>query len=103
MLEDGCNVILSDEFKKKLYREVDPSGELQVTTGIYDEEIVKNEDELVMEKKKNDPTYGLTAEQKRRFEKKRKSKPRPRDIYNVQEIIKTRERRILEKKILRQE
>ena len=42
MLEDGKNVILSDDFKNKLYMEADPSGELfSGTANSADGEIAK--------------------------------------------------------------
>jgi len=42
MLEDGKNVILSDDFKKKLYMVADPSGELfSGTANSADGEIAK--------------------------------------------------------------
>ena len=50
-----------------------------------------------MERKRKDPTYGMTGAQKERYEKRLKAKPRPRDIFDVEEIMKRRERKLLER------
>ena len=40
--------------------------------------------------REKDPTYGMTMTQKDRHEKRMRAKPRPRDIFNVQAILKKR-------------
>lgn len=90
MIGDGDNVILSDDLKTKLYM-----------TATEDAEALSGDDGE--DGKKRDPTFGMTPAQKERYEKKMMAKPRPRDIFNVEEIMKERERKIIERKLKQQE
>ena len=81
MIEDGCDVVLSDELRSKLYMTADMTG-----TFSGDED-----DESILARKQKDPTYGMTTAQKERYLRRKNSKPRPRDIFDVQEIIKAKD------------
>ena len=73
MIDDGDNVILSDDLRTKLYMTADEMAQgIDVETG------------------NKGPTYGMTAAQRKRYEKKMLAKPRPRDIFDVQALIKKR-------------
>ena len=63
----------------------------------HDEEDCKDAGQLILERRTLDPTYGLTAEEKAKLEKKKTAKPRPRDFFPVHEIIKKREQRIIDR------
>ena len=58
--------------------------------------------EEIIARKEMDPEHNMTADQKKRFQKSLLNKPRPRDLFNVQEIMKKRDarawQRILKKK-----
>ena len=63
MLEDGLNVKLSDELKMKLYMSADDEildGKDQTTE--VDPEAITTEREELLARKKNDPTFGMTAD-----------------------------------------
>ena len=72
---------------------------LDLLGGNDDGETVKAEGHDILERKKRDPTYGLTPAQKERYLKKLNAKPRPRDIFNVQEIVKAREKRMIDSQL----
>mmetsp|Transcript_23477 Transcript_23477/g.31465 ORF Transcript_23477/g.31465 Transcript_23477/m.31465 type:complete len:114 (-) Transcript_23477:286-627(-) len=80
MIDDGVNVILSDELKTRLYMTADDLGGIDIESG------------------QKDPTYGMTPAQRKRYEKRLLAKPRPRDLFNVQELIKKRDAKIDELK-----
>lgn len=67
----------------------------------HDLEDAKDAGQVIFERRTLDPTYGLTANEKAKLEKKKNAKPRPRDVFPVHEIIKKREQRIIER-ILRE-
>lgn len=73
MIDDGDNVILSDELRMRLYMTAD-----EMMGGID------------LESGQKDPTYGMTPAQRKRYEKKLMAKPRPRDIFNVQALLSHR-------------
>ena len=87
MLEDGLNVKLTDEMKARLYMTAADAGaafEAQTDNDTGDQDPGK----ALLARKAADPTYGMTAAQKERFEKRMRAKPRPRDLFNVQELVK---------------
>ena len=79
MLDDGINVILDDELKSKLYMTAADSANL------FSDPSDNNDLDAI---KAADPTYGMTQAQKERYLKKKSAKPRPRDIFNVHEVLK---------------
>ena len=79
MLDDGINVILDDELKSKLYMTAADSADL------FGDPADNNDLDAI---KAADPTYGMTQAQKERYLKKKSAKPRPRDIFNVHEVLK---------------
>ena len=72
MLDDGVDVVLSDELKMKLYM---TSDDLDLNLG--------DEEDAKALRTGDDPTFGMTTAQKIRYEKKLLAKPRPRDIFDV--------------------
>lgn len=74
MINDGINVRLSDELKTKLYMTADEMR------GGFD-----------METGQKDPTYGMTPAQRRRYEKRLTAKPRPRQIFDVEALLRRRD------------
>ena len=78
MLDDGINVILSEEMKTKLYMSVDD---------------FVNASEPGADK--DDPTYNMNAEQRARYKKNLARKPRPRHFYDINAIqLKMYEKKI---------
>ena len=57
----------------------------------------KDTGQVIFERRTLDPTYGLTANERAKLEKKKNAKPRPRDVFPVHEIIKKREQRIIDR------
>ena len=60
----------------------------------------KNQEEREREKKimtqlAFDPRLPMTKNQRHRYELKKKSKPRPREIFNVNKIIQQKEQRLI--------
>lgn len=80
MIDDGDNVILSDDLRTRLYMTADDYGGIDIASG------------------KKDPTYGMTPAQRKRYEKRLKSKPRPRDAFDVQALKKKKDLKADEKK-----
>ena len=108
MLEDGKNVILTNELKTRLYMSQDDAFEAENLVNMAqhhkdDEDSIKDIGQAILERRKQDPTYGLTADQKAKLERKKTAKPRPRDLFPAQEMIKNKERRIIARKLRRQE
>ena len=79
MLDDGLNVILSEEMKTKLYMSADDFVRASEAT----------------DAEKDDPTYNMTADQRARYLKKKARKPRPREFYDINAILM----KIYEKKL----
>ena len=73
MIEDGDNVILSDELRTRLYMTAD-----DMASGID------------METGEKTQTYGMSEQQRKRYEKSLLAKPRPRDIFDVQGMLEKR-------------
>ena len=66
LIEDGHNVVLSDEMRKKLYMTADDTA-----TAFLDQSTISAEDDTGREKsKKQDPMYGMTAAQRERYKKR---------------------------------
>lgn len=78
---------LSDELKMKLYMTSD-----DVNLNLGDGEDAKDI------RSQGDPTFGMTAAQKIRYEKRMNAKPRPRDLFDVHGLMKQRTNKILERK-----
>ena len=76
MIDDGVNVVLSDELRTRLYMTADDLGGIDLESG------------------EKDPTYGMTPAQRKRYEKKLLAKPRPRELFDVQALIKKRDEKI---------
>ena len=72
MLDDGLNVILSEEMKTKLYMSAD--------------DFVRAS-EAGPDADKDDPTYNMTADERARYQKNLARKPRPRDFYDINAIM----------------
>ena len=71
MIDDGLNVILTEEMKTKLYMSADDHVRA-FEAGDAD---------------KDDPTYNMTADQRARYQKNLARKPRPRDFYDINAIM----------------
>ena len=99
MLQDGLNVKLSDELKMRLLMTTDENLDMNQSQEVADPEAITTERENLMARKKNDPTFGMTADQKARYKKKLANKPRPRDLFDVESLIKRREARIIDRKL----
>lgn len=82
MIDDGLNVILTDELKARLYMTADDAG---AAFEAQDDDPGAKDDpgKALLARKAADPTYGMTAAQKERYEKRMNAKPRPRDLFNV--------------------
>ena len=112
MLDEGVNVILSEDMKNRLFlsnenghnsfhKEQDP---------VAAEEIKTLGDEIA-ERKIRDPTYGMTAAERDRYKKNLMNKPRPRELFDVKgliirrndKILKRKEKYLAEKERIRQE
>ena len=65
MIEDGVNVKLTAEMRKKLYMTSDDTA-----TAFLDQSTVTDDDEKNEARKKSDPTYGMTPAQRERYKKK---------------------------------
>ena len=96
MLEDGLNVKLTAEMKAKLYMTAADAG---AAFDAQDDNAENDPGKALLARKANDPTYGMTAAQKERHEKRMNAKPRPRDLFNVQELIDQRKKKILERQL----
>ena len=101
MLDDGINVILTDEMKARLYMTADDAGALSGNPEGDGAETEGDRDpgKDLLARKAADPTYGMTGTQKERHEKRMRAKPRPRDLFNVKEIIKQRDQKQLERRL----
>ena len=80
MIDDGDNVILSDDLRTRLYMTAGDYGSIDIASG------------------QKDPTYGMTPAQRKRYEKRLRSKPRPRDIFDVESLVKKKEAKEEERK-----
>ena len=62
MLEDGKNVILTDEFRTRLYMTTDDAFEAEQNVNQGDgDEVQTDLGKAILERRKIDPTYGFTA------------------------------------------
>ena len=103
MLEDGLNVKLTDELKARLYMTADDAGAAFEAQDGGDDGGETDPGKALLARKAADPTYGMTAAQKERHEKRMRAKPRPRDLFNVGELIKQKEEREMERRLRRRE
>ena len=86
MIEDGIDVVLTDEFRAKLYMSADEdTAAAAVFDGDGGDSSATNTG--ILAKKKGDPTYGMTMQQRERYLKRKNAKPRPRDIFDAQAIV----------------
>ena len=96
MLDDGLNVKLTAEMRAKLYMTAADAG---AAFDAQDDSAETDPGKALLARKANDPTYGMTAAQKERYEKRMNAKPRPRDVFNVQQLIDQRNKKILERQL----
>ena len=96
MLDDGLNVKLTAEMRAKLYMTAADAG---AAFDAQDDSAETDPGKALLARKANDPTYGMTAAQKERYEKRMNAKPRPRDVFNVQQLIDLRNKKILERQL----
>ena len=73
MIEDGENVIIPDDLRAKLY----------MTANDYD----LSGDEITAKQDTKGSGLTMTPEQRLRYQKRLRAKPRPRDIFDVEALV----------------
>ena len=86
LIDEGVCVNLSDDLRAKLFMTADDIDAAFVSGG-----------EPGSADAKKDPTFGMTPIQKKRYEKRLLAKPRPRDVFDVQKIIRQKESKLAER------